>query len=94
MQLEFYNPVPQAQVITAPVPVNSLEAGRQITFAAHVLGDAGEGIASQAVTASLATPTNGQLSAGRVFTGLNGSFSLGYTGPDNAAETLTVSTEV
>jgi hypothetical protein len=94
MQLEFYNPVPQAQVITAPVPVNSLEAGRQITFAGHVLGDAGEGIASHSVTASLATPTNGQLSAGQVFTGLNGSFSLGYTGPGGSSETLIVETEV
>lgn len=95
LQLEFYQPVPQASVITAPVPVHSLAAGERINFSAHVLGDAGEGIASQAVAATLALPAAGQLVTGRLTTGLNGSVNITYQAPDdNAAETLTVSTEV
>lgn len=95
LQIEFYQPVPQAQLITDPVPVNSLQAANQITFSAHVLGDAGEGIASQAVTAELAAPAAGQLVSGQLTTGQNGGVDLGYLAPeDNAAETLTVATEV
>lgn len=95
VQLEFYQPVPQAQIITAPVPVNPLTAGTRITFSAHVLGDAGEGIAAKAVTATLATPTVGALTSGRLLTGSNGAVDLTYVAPtDNAAETLEVSTEI
>lgn len=95
LRLEIYKPVPQAAIITAPVPVNSLKAGEKITFSGHVLGNAGEGITSRTVGAALTSPATGKLSAGRTLTGLNGSFELEYiAGLNNYVETLTVSTEV
>lgn len=94
LQLEFYNPVPRAKILTAPVPLSTLQAGNKITFAAHVLGDGGEGIASQAVAAELAEPAAGTLDSNQLWSGLNGAVEVGYNAKEDAVETLILSTEV
>jgi hypothetical protein len=60
-QLEFYAPIYQAAALTDPIPATPLRAGLDVTFLVHLLGTAGEGIASRILAASLAGPATGRI---------------------------------
>lgn len=93
-KIEFYWPVNEPGTLTKPVPVNALRAGEQITFVAHLIGDAGEGIASALVQASLADPAHGSLITPQVTSEASGRCLLRYqAGEDDYTDSLTLSYE-
>jgi len=76
--LEFYRPVAKAELLTDPVPVNSLRAGKIIPFVYHLIGTTGEPISPYMVTASLDDPKEGALNAKTSRTGVGGMGSVEY----------------
>jgi hypothetical protein len=92
--IEFYRPYYVASQITDPVPINRI-AGNEVTnFIGHLIGSAGEGVASKLVTASLAEPVEGSLLTNIAPTTQNGSFIVKYQCPNNAyTGTLQLSAE-
>lgn len=88
-QLEFYYPMVNAAQLTQPVPVTSLRAGNRIILAAHLIGDAGEGVTPFTVEGELAAPVEGRLVTPFSGTELNGRVCFQYQAPDEACtETL------
>jgi hypothetical protein len=76
--LEFYRPIGKADLLTDPVPVRSLRAGKQIPFIFHLVGDTGEPISPYSVTASLDSPAEGSLSTKTGRTGAGGMGTVEY----------------
>jgi len=88
-QLEFYYPMVNAAQLTQPVPVNSLRAGNRIILAAHLIGDAGEGVTPYTVNGEMVAPVEGRLVTPFAGTELNGRVCFQYQAPDAACtETL------
>lgn len=84
-KIQFYRPIIKiaADALTQPVPVGpSLVGGDLVNFIAHVHGEAGEGLGSVPVTASLAAPAGGSLVNPVGFTGVNGAVMFVYRAPD------------
>jgi hypothetical protein len=88
-QLEFYYPMVKAGQLTQPVPVTSLRAGGRIILAAHLIGDAGEGLTPYTVNGELQAPVDGKLITPFSGTELNGRVCFQYQAPDiSCDETL------
>jgi len=85
-QLEFYYPMVNAGQLTQPVPVTSLRAGNRIILAAHLIGDAGEGLTPYTVEGELLAPVEGRLTTPFSNTELNGRVCFQYQAPDEACE--------
>lgn len=92
-QLEFYWPVYQASAITDPVPLTPLRAGQDVKFAAHLIGAAGEGVASRTLNVSLASPANGEIRTPSAPVDLNGVATILYRASQAGADTLQLSVE-
>lgn len=89
LQLEFYYPMVNAGQLTQPVPVTSLRAGTRITLAAHLIGEAGEGVTPYNVKGALVGPAAGRLVNPFSGTELNGRVCFQYQAPSEACtETL------
>jgi len=94
-QLEFYYPMVEAGQLTQPVPVTSLRAGNRIILAAHLIGDAGEGVTPYTVEGELIEPVEGRLVTPFSGTELNGRVCFQYQAPDQACtETLMLQVSV
>jgi hypothetical protein len=76
--LEFYRPIGKAALLSDPVPVNSLRAGKHIPFIFHLLGTAGEPIAPYTIQAALDTPAKGALLSGFARSGVGGMGTVEY----------------
>ena len=92
-QLEFYWPVYQAATITDPVPLTPLRAGQDISFLAHLIGGAGEGVASRLLSASLVAPAIGQIKTPTVAVNQNGVATVRYAAAQAGDDTLALSLE-
>lgn len=93
-QFEFYYPINQAAYLTRPVPVNSLRTSRQITFVAHLIGEAGEGIAPALVNAELAEPASGRILTPHVTTEASGRLLIRYESDSTGGYTDTIELSV
>ena len=85
-QLEFYYPMVSPAQLTQPVPVTSLKANKRIILAAHLIGEAGEGVTPYTVNGQMALPVAGRLITPFSGTELNGRVCFQYQAPDEACE--------
>jgi hypothetical protein len=72
--------------LTQPVPVTSLRANQRIILAAHLIGEAGEGVTPYTVNGKMALPVAGRLITPFSGTELNGRVCFQYQAPDQACE--------
>jgi len=94
-QLEFYYPMVSPAQLTQPVPVSSLRAGKRVILAAHLIGEAGEGITPYTVNGSMKEPVEGRLIAPFSGTELGGRVCFQYQAPsEDCEETLVLETTV
>lgn len=94
-QLEFYYPMVKPAQLTQPVPVTSLRTGNRIILAAHLIGDAGEGLTPYTVEGEMAAPVEGRLTTPFSGTELNGRVCFQYQAPAEACtETLELAVTV
>lgn len=92
-RIEFYSPVPQSYVLTAPVPVSSLKTNDPVTFVSSLVGDRGEGIAGVTVNASVDTEV-AQLTTSVGFTNTCGTVAFELTAEQADSGTLELTAEV
>jgi hypothetical protein len=94
-QIEFYYPMVSPAVLTDPVPVTSLRAGRRIELVSHLIGSAGEGLTPYTVEGEMVPPVEGRLLTPFTNTERNGRISLHYQAPDyGCTETLALKVNV
>jgi hypothetical protein len=94
-QLEFYYPMVNPAQLTQPVPVTSLRAGKHVVLAAHLIGEAGEGVTPYTVNGELVEPAEGRLVTPFSGTEMSGRVCFQYQAPDEACEeTLALETTV
>jgi hypothetical protein len=94
-RLEFYRPIPKVAILTDPVPIRSPRVGKTVPFISHLAGDAGEGLGSYLVEASLLAPAQGQVLSPTNLTGQEGQTTVHYRAPTSTGtDTLQVETEV
>jgi hypothetical protein len=93
-QLEFYRPLYRSARLTDPVPVSPLRAGAKVRFVAHLIGEAGEGVASYLANAALVEPAAGQCLTPVARTEICGAVTFRYQAPAAGRDTLKISATI